>query len=390
MLRTFPTTSKAVAAALTVAGGLAFAAAARADTTWNVAGPTAEANSGYANDANWTAGSPRENGAGGFFGHVDNGTTFTFDSALPVTPNRAGIVQFGQPATAGTFGNLVVNTGASGTLGGLTFGGPGPKSSFTMNGGTITLGGYGQPFAVGGGDADATQVRGPNDHVATVNGGTLNINDSVLNVGLGNNNNVGFDGTLLITGGSVLVGTGKTTSISNVNAGKVVGGVQSAGHGMLRITGGSFRNQSTSQAILLGSQTGPGGSAIISITGGTFEVDASGNGTSTYPFTFTQAGGGNTYVDIAGGKLILDNVGTGAGTPWTAASLLAIPSSDFRANGTPLTAANAGSLLSFDSTTTSGFTIISSAVPEPASVGLLGLGSLGLLARRRRRPAQSA
>jgi autotransporter-associated beta strand protein len=229
-----------------------------------------------------------------------------------------------------------------------------------------------------------------------------------------NGDGSGTDGTLAISksdiGRQTLTGTNTYTGVTNVTAGVLaIGGAGSINSSSaVTVNGGTFLQNSSvavNRSVIVNSGTiGGTGSYSGSVALGSGHI-APGDGVGTVTFIGGiglssgsvldfQLGSSSDLINISSGSLALDgtlNV-TSSGGFGTGTYTLLSGFSNLSNNGLNFGTMPSGYLYSLSYTSNSVLLNVSSAlataVPEPGSIALLGLGGMALLRRRSRRAIQ--
>lgn len=322
-------------------------------------------------------------------GDYGKGTLNVTGAGAAITANGELWVSNGTNGTNGSVGTLNVSAGTVTSNNWFVIG---------RQGGTGTLNISGTGFVQKTNAAAGHFDVGANPNATgtvNLNGGTLQVPDVFQE---GGNSTFNFNGGTLQAnqssasfmqnltqayvkaGGAVIDSNGNNITIaqpllaSPTSAG---GGLQKIGSGTLTLTGS---NTYTGGTTILGDTLVAGadhalGTGNVTVTGGTTLTDTGGILNDYIGDTATlnvQTGGtfdlNYTGTDIIGG-LIVDGTKLGPGVYGSTAGPGVTPEPGFNGTGTVTVAA---------------------ATPEPASLTLLGLGAIGLLARRRRARGQSA
>ncbi len=343
---------------------------------------------------------------------VDSGATVFFNAANTFTGNMtvyAGTFELGNSSALGAVGNYIQLNNGTGT-----------STTSLLTSAAVTIA---QNITIANATSDAT---GNN----TIGGVSVDASTFTGKISLGStdtqplNLTAVANGTVTFSGNLVHAGTGTTDSVTKVGAGLVI----------LSGTGNNYTGTTTVQTGNLqinGKLTGTG--AVTVDSGATLSgvgtiagaVTVNGGGILSpgdAPGTFTLSGGltlaNNSVLDftlgspnVAGGTGGNDLVSTAALTLGTGLTVhitqgtgygtglyhlidysgaLTNNSSNF--TGWTVTGLAAGQTAVFslgtDGTSNAvNMTISSTSIPEPATLGLLAIGSLGILAGRRRRSA---
>ena len=254
---------------------------------------------------------------------ITGGATVTLDSSVPQNVNR---IQVGQSGTAGTTGALIINSGASVTSTNSINVGMNRIGSFTMTGGNVTnLGTFNVACNGGGGTGSAA-----------ISGGVMT--NKAITIG-GNTN-----GTLSVTGGQLL---GTTLTLGNASSNLFSGAVT--------LTGGSIELSTSANGLVIN------------------------NGNTASKLTI-----GNT------GELIWNDSHVADIATMVAASKIVWSSGSSTLNSTyglgDQTWTNGIYFLHADYSSTDLKTRVwADTIPEPATIGMIGLGALITLLIRRMR-----
>lgn len=243
-------------------------------------------------------------------------------------------------------------------------------------------------------------INGSANGTLTVSGGTLNVGSSGFNVGANNS----ATGVVNVSGGTInlsqtnnFLGDGTSGTI-NLTSGTFTAGTRSnffmangGGVANFNISGGTLSNMRLLSNV--------GGTANIAISGSGasigFENIYTGNGTTALSFVTDAAGvsllGANTLEFDGNGtqSLVIDvsayDVSNGTTLSLLNSSWVQFEASDFESM-TVIGGTGDFEINDFNGTFGSSLSLtnISVAVPEPATAGLLGLGGLALLIRRRK------
>ncbi len=356
-------------AAALAAGALASAGAAQAATlywvgsnnngSWDTTTQNWDTGNGNTINSAWVAGDAAQFSNGGTATiaanvsasqlNINANTTLAGNGSYTLT------VSGNNPAASGAGHTLTVNGAAVDFSTGFRGGAP----NLELDSGTITIGGSGSNF-----DPSAANWS------LNVTGGKLDATGATYGFRLGSAsfNGVGEAAKATQSSGTVEVG-GQGLQIGS-GSGSTAAGTSYADS--YTLSGGTL----TLALLKFGAVANT--TAEFNLSGGTVTVN-----TNTISFAQgTSVGTSDFNFETGNGVLILkDASGT---TPWTFTTLTGIANSSFLVNGT---AATSGELTFAADTNLSGYTDISLAqtnTPEPATVGLLAIGGLALVVRRRK------
>jgi len=311
--------------------------------------------------------------------NVNNG------GSLTCTGTTAGNSMYvGDTSTSGLGGTLTVNTGGSVTGSSSLYLARNGIGTVDIEGGTITL----------------TNLLTMNEGLTSANNGTLTIHGGTLNTtslatargatasAFAQTSSVSISGNgaqqgllnLTTAGANIAFGNTVATTLNTASLTVGTGGLITGSGAIKFMSGANTFNMNGGEVDLTASTTNAAmvllannasSSATLYLNGGLIKVDNSFNGTAGVGLS---AGLGTASVVVKDGVYMIK------GDAWAAGG-----SFNGMANPLPtwLTAANGYTLQYNYDVTNAGYTTIWATVPEPATIGLLGLGSL--LFRRRKR-----
>ena len=246
-------------------------------------------------------------------------------------------------------------------------------------------------FSNGG---DATVAGNVSANSLTLGADTTLSGNGSYTLTTGSNNPLAGGHTLTVDGAKVVFSTEFALGTSGNNLTVNSGSVTMSGYGGMEVSATNWQFDINGGTVDIAGNynyiTGSGDAiaqtaGTVTVTGKPLEL---GNSTATYTLsggtlttiglTFTSGAAFN-FVGTSG-TLFLKNSGS---QPWNFASLTGIANSLFEVNGVAATSGHLAFVTG--SGVPSGYTQISAVVPEPASIGLLGLGGLGLLLLGKRR-----
>ena len=311
---------------------------------------------------------------GGFIGQDIGTDTLTVAPAAGQSYTYGGVI--GQIATNGNFGNAAVGLTMAGT-GTQTLSGTANNytGATTVNSGTLIVSGAltgGTAVTVNGGMLEVTGSIASS--VVTVTGGTF--------VAVPTNTT-----TTGLAGASVTISGGTFRGNSAVNAEPVVGlltatggvvspGGVAAGPGRLEVAGNASFTNSTLALTLNGTTIGTGYSQLV--------TDAALTLNSAVNLQLSLG-----YTPVTGTRFIIADAFTyGSGITGTFSSVNGTTTnlaqdSTFTVNGVTFEISYTGTIGSFETTPTGGPAdielLVTAAVPEPSTSGMMAVASLGLL-----------
>ena len=325
--------------------------------TLTVGGDTNVADNGGTGVYNFSAGTLNANGGvnvGGW--NNSNGTlNLSGTAALKTTDFSVGRNDPNSDPTANNSVGLVNQTGGSVTVSGhLVLGldatnesNGNTKGTYTLSGGQLKLGTNGLQI---GGTGQGTAAHPGATGIFNLNGGTLDAAGQAIAIGQGAGSASAFN----FTGGTLQNASSINFPLTQTGGTLHPGPVD--GTGKTTITTGDYTNSGGS---LLVDLTTAGKNDELVLSSGTFHLSGAS-------LTVHVPGGGQVP---AGQYTIVDPTSTGTGVFSNAAATV------LGDNGQAFTVSYHGG---------DGDDIVLSVVPEPAALGLLGLGALGLMVRRRR------
>jgi autotransporter-associated beta strand protein len=334
---------------------------------------------------------------------------------IPSQPDN--IATFDSSITTSTaYNGGVVNQNISGlTIGGITLGNT-SFGGYTITGSAITLdnGSLASPITITSGThtiATPLTLVGAGLAVTTTNSSDkLILSNSITSGATSTYTAAAIGMTVSGPGTVILSGTGSFSGTTTVNSPSTLGGTGSlagpavvasgatlapAGtsttpaHSPLTLTGGAALNGTVRLNIAASTSVGAPTSGITTPGSGTYDEIVYGGTLSGAPtLVLTDSGYKGSADALSGDKFwLVDGLPSSSSTPGSA-----VPTGLF---GTTITdSAGVSFLLTYNipgDPEASGNDVLATATvstPEPAALGLLGIGALGLLARRRRRIAK--
>ncbi len=387
-------------AAALAAGALVSAGAAQATTTLYWGGNTPGTSGNWSTSTSDTPWATTSTGAigtdwtDGDNANFQNGGTDTVTVVGTIgATTPVPTITVNNSTTADLLGSDTVNVSGSGAGAGLA---GAANSTLVVDGPTVNFTGALRKaeanLTVDGGTVNITSrlSAGVAGWAGKFSGGTTNIDlgtsaygirlgdDSFSYNGGGGNTGTGQLSVTITqdTGSTVAVGGGVTGGVQ-IGSGSTAG---TAATDTYTLNGGSLTTTNLQIAA-----NGTNETAEFDLVGGTITVTNStpttANGDGLVFGTSLGSGSSAAFNFVTGnGMLILKDANNGS-TAWNFSTLTGIANSDFLVNGT---AATSSELTFAADTNLSGYTDISLA-PEPASLGLLAVGGMGLLLVRRKK-----